>query len=170
MKASQEPPSGLKKDSYLLGWRDVNSFGARSLGIVEVALKNMIVKIDDTLLYTQTDEWVRVEGDTITIGISDYAQKMLRDIVGVELPKKGARASKGQAVAVIESIKATAEIYTPAAGAVAEVNERLREEPELLNKDPYGEGWILKIKLENPKELESLLKPQDYIAKLQTAK
>lgn len=140
------------------------------MGVIEVALKNMNVKIDDTLLYTPTDEWVRVEGDTITIGISDYAQKMLRDIVGVELPKKGVKASKGQAVAVIESIKATAEVYTPLAGTVVEVNERLKEEPELLNKDPYGEGWILKIKLESPGELEKLLKPQDYIAKLQTSK
>ncbi|MDM7275674.1 MAG: glycine cleavage system protein GcvH [Thermoprotei archaeon] len=140
------------------------------MGVIEVALKNMNVKIDDTLLYTPTDEWVRVEGDTITIGISDYAQKMLRDIVGVELPKKGVKTSKGQAVVVIESIKATVEVYTPLAGTVVEVNERLKEEPELLNKDPYGEGWILKIKLESPGELEKLLKPQDYIAKLQTSK
>jgi glycine cleavage system H protein len=119
--------------------------------------------VDDKLLYTETDEWVRVEGEVARVGITDYAQKMLRDVVGVELPRQGAKVKRGQSVAVIESIKATAEVYTPVTGTVVEVNERLRDEPELVNKDPYGGGWIVAVKMDDPKELEQLLKPQEYV-------
>jgi glycine cleavage system H protein len=137
------------------------------MGLIEAQAGNVKFKVDDTLLYTETDEWVKVEGDVARIGVTDYAQKMLRDVVGVELPKPGARVRRGQSVAVIESIKATAEVYTPVTGTVVEVNERLKEEPELVNKDPYGGGWIVAVKIDDPKELEQLLKPQEYIERKQ---
>jgi len=140
------------------------------MGLVEVQARNMRIPVDDTLLYTETDEWVRVEGDIARVGVTDYAQKMLRDVVGVELPKPGSRAERRKAVAVIESVKATAEVYAPLTGVIVEVNERLREEPELINKDPYGGGWILAIRIEDRRELEELLKPQAYIEKIQKGK
>ncbi|MFZ8794797.1 MAG: glycine cleavage system protein GcvH [Acidilobaceae archaeon] len=126
--------------------------------------------VEDKPLYTETDEWVRVEGEVARIGITDYAQKMLKDVVGVELPRQGAKVKRGQSVAVIESIKATAEVYTPVTGTVVEVNEKLRDEPELVNKDPYGNGWIVAVKIDDPKELEQLLKPQEYVERKQQEK
>ena len=138
--------------------------------MIEAQAGNVKFKVGDTLLYTETDEWVKVEGDVARIGVTDYAQKMLRDVVGVELPKQGAKVRRGQSIVVIESIKATAEVYTPVTGTVVEVNERLRDEPELVNKDPYGGGWIVAVKIDDPKELEQLLKPQEYIERKQQKK
>jgi glycine cleavage system H protein len=140
------------------------------MGLIEAQAGNVKFVVDDKLLYTETDEWVRVEGEVARIGITDYAQKMLRDVVGVELPRQGAKVKRGQAIVVIESIKATAEVYTPVTGTVVEVNERLRDEPELVNKDPYGGGWIIAVKMDDPKELEQLLKPQEYIERKQQKK
>jgi glycine cleavage system H protein len=140
------------------------------MGLIEAQAGNVKFKVDDTLLYTETDEWVKVEGDVARIGVTDYAQKMLRDVVGVELPKLGVKVRRGQSIAVIESIKATAEVYAPVTGTVVEVNERLRDEPELVNKDPYGGGWIVAVKMDDPKELEQLLKPQEYIERKQQKK
>jgi len=140
------------------------------MGLIEAQAGNVKFVVDDKLLYTETDEWVRVEGEVARIGITDYAQKMLRDVVGVELPRQGAKVKRGQSVAVIESIKATAEVYTPVTGTVVEVNERLRDEPELVNKDPYGGGWIIAVKMDDPKELEQLLKPQEYVERKQQKK
>jgi len=140
------------------------------MGLIEAQAGNVKFVVDDKLLYTETDEWVRVEGEVARIGITDYAQKMLRDVVGVELPRQGAKVKRGQSVAVIESIKATAEVYTPVTGTVVEVNERLRDEPELVNKDPYGGGWIVAVKMDDPKELEQLLKPQEYVERKQQKK
>ena len=130
----------------------------------EIEAKGMKVVIDDSLLYTETDEWVRVEGDRIVVGITDYAQKMLKDVIGVELPERGRKYSKGEVVAVLESIKATGEVYAPASGTVVDVNERLIEEPELVNKDPYGEGWIFAMKADD--RPEGLLTHQEYAKKL----
>jgi glycine cleavage system H protein len=140
------------------------------MGLIEAQAGNVKFVVDDKLLYTETDEWVRVEGEVARVGITDYAQKMLRDVVGVELPRQGAKVKRGQSVAVIESIKATAEVYTPVTGTVVEVNERLRDEPELVNKDPYSGGWIVAVKMDDPKELEQLLKPQEYIERKQQKK
>jgi len=140
------------------------------MGLIEAQAGNVKFVVDDKLLYTETDEWVRVEGEVARVGITDYAQKMLRDVVGVELPRQGAKVKRGQSVAVIESIKATAEVYTPVTGTVVEVNEKLRDEPELVNKDPYGGGWIIAVKMDDPKELEQLLKPQEYIERKQQKK
>jgi glycine cleavage system H protein len=140
------------------------------MDLIEAQAGNVKFVVDDKLLYTETDEWVRVEGEVARVGITDYAQKMLRDVVGVELPRQGAKVKRGQAIVVIESIKATAEVYTPVTGTVVEVNERLRDEPELVNKDPYGGGWIIAVKMDDPKELEQLLKPQEYVERKQQKK
>lgn len=140
------------------------------MGLIEAQAGNVKFVVDDKLLYTETDEWVRVEGEVARVGITDYAQKMLRDVVGVELPRQGAKVKRGQAIVVIESIKATAEVYTPVTGTVVEVNEKLRDEPELVNKDPYGGGWIVAVKMDDPKELEQLLKPQEYVERKQQKK
>jgi glycine cleavage system H protein len=140
------------------------------MGLIEAQAGNVKFVVDDKLLYTETDEWVRVEGEVARVGITDYAQKMLRDVVGADLPRQGAKVKRGQAIVVIESIKATAEVYTPVTGTVVEVNERLRDEPELVNKDPYGGGWIIAVKIDDPKELEQLLKPQEYVERKQQKK
>lgn len=140
------------------------------MGLIEAQAGNVKFVVEDKLLYTETDEWVRVEGEVARIGITDYAQKMLRDVVGIELPRQGAKVKREQSVAVIESIKATAEVYTPVTGTVVEVNEKLRDEPELVNKDPYGGGWIVAVKMDDPKELEQLLKPQEYAERKQQKK
>lgn len=124
----------------------------------------------DDLLYTESDEWIRREGANVRVGITDYAQRMLKDVVGIELPKVGERVKKGQGVATLESIKATAEIYAPASGTIVEVNSRLSSEPELLNKDPYGEGWIFVMRLESEGDLSDLLSPEAYVAKIQRKK
>ena len=117
-------------------------------------------------LYTETDEWIKVEGDVATVGITDYAQKKLRDIVGVELPEAGRRVKAGEAVATVESVKATADVYAPVSGEVVEVNERLLDEPELINRDPYGEGWMFKMRVEDRSELSRLLTPERYAEKI----
>jgi glycine cleavage system H protein len=140
------------------------------MSLIEAQAGNVKFKVNDKILYTETDEWVKVEGDVARIGVTDYAQKMLRDVVGVELPKQESKVRRGQSIAVIESIKATAEVYTPVTGTVVEVNERLRDEPELVNKDPYGGGWIIAVKIDDPKELEQLLKPQEYVERKQQKK
>jgi len=111
--------------------------------------------------YTESDEWVLLQGDVALVGITDYAQKKLRDIVGVELPETGRRVRRGESIASIESVKAAADVYAPVSGEIVEVNERLYEEPELLNRDPYG-TWIVKIRVENPSEFEELLTPEQY--------
>ncbi|BBD72720.1 glycine cleavage system protein H [Sulfodiicoccus acidiphilus] len=115
-------------------------------------------------LYTDSDEWVKVEKDVLIVGITDYAQKKLRDIIGVDLPKPNTQVRKGDPIAVVESVKAAADIYSPVDGTITEVNERLVESPELLNKDPYGEGWIFKIKPSGP--LANLLTPENYMKKI----
>ena len=115
------------------------------------------------LLYTETDEWVRIEDGKARVGITDYAQKKLTDIVGVELPEPGDEFSKGDPVATLESMKATADVYAPLSGRILEVNERLYEEPEMVNKDPYGEGWLFVLELSNPDEVKELLDDEAYV-------
>ena len=98
----------------------------------------------------------------ITIGVTDYGQKKLREVVYVELPTVGQRVEEGEAIATLESVKASAEVYTPASGKVIEVNSKLVDSPELVNDDPYGEGWIAKIELEEEREFEDLMEPDEY--------
>ncbi|RLG87195.1 MAG: glycine cleavage system protein GcvH [Thermoprotei archaeon] len=112
--------------------------------------------------YTKSDEWVKIENDIAIIGITDYAQRKLRNIVAVELPEINKEVRAGESIAVVESIKTIADVYTPISGIVTEVNEVLMDRPELINDDPYGEGWIVKIKIKDRSELEKLLTPEQY--------
>ncbi len=127
----------------------------------DIVVGPYIVKRDRR--YTRTDEWAKLsEGNIIIVGITDYAQKKLRDIVGVELPEKGRRVSRGEAIASVESVKAVADVYSPVTGVVIDVNESLYDEPERINRDPYGEGWMFTLKPEDLSEFNKLLTPEEY--------
>ncbi len=114
------------------------------------------------LKFSKDHEWLRVAGDTATIGISDYAQEQLGDVVYVELPEIGQKFSAGAQAAVVESVKAASEIYAPASGEVVEVNNALDDNPALVNSDSTGQGWFIKLKLDNPAELEALMDDNSY--------
>lgn len=121
-------------------------------------------EIPAELRYTKTHEWVEDEGDgTVKVGITDHAQDLLGDMVFVELPEVGSLVSAGQECAVVESVKAASDVYSPVAGEVVEVNELLAEHPDLVNKDPYGEGWIMRIQLDAA-EGNPLIDAEDYAA------
>ncbi|MFI5366969.1 MAG: glycine cleavage system protein GcvH [Candidatus Binatia bacterium] len=112
--------------------------------------------------YSKEHEWVLVEGHVATIGITDFAQDQLGDIVFVELPAVGDKVSKEDAFGVVESVKAVSDIYAPVSGKVLEVNDDLPENPEMLNEDPYGDGWIIKIEMSDPDELNDLMTAAEY--------
>jgi glycine cleavage system H protein len=112
--------------------------------------------------YTKEHEWVRVEGDTGIVGITDHAQHELGDIVYVDLPKVGTELEKGKTLGSVESVKAVSDIYSPVSGEVAEINEKLATTPELLNADAHGEAWLVKIKLKAPDQIKDLLSAADY--------
>ncbi len=114
------------------------------------------------LLYTKEHEWVSVNDNVATIGITDYAQGELGDIVFVELPKVGDETRQMEPFGTIEAVKAVSELYAPVTGKVVEVNEELQDSPELINQDPYGKGWMIKVELSQPDELDKLLSPKDY--------
>ena len=115
-----------------------------------------------TTRYTKDHEYIRVEGDTAVVGISDYAQEQLGDVVYVELPAVGKTLEKGGEAAVVESVKAASEVYAPVSGEVVEVNGDLEGAPGAINEDPAGKGWFLKLKLKNPSELEELMTEEQY--------
>ena len=115
-----------------------------------------------TTRYTKDHEYVRVEGDSAVVGISDYAQEQLGDVVYVELPAVGQTLDKGAEAAVVESVKAASEVYAPVSGEVVEVNGDLEGAPGAINEDPAGKGWFLKLKLKNPSELEELMTEEQY--------
>ena len=112
--------------------------------------------------YTTEHEWVLVEGDTGTIGITDHAQDELGDIVYVDLPKAGARVEQGKSLGSVESVKAVSDIYSPVSGEVTDVNHALADAPETLNSDPHGAGWLVKIRLSAPAETDGLMSAADY--------
>lgn len=114
------------------------------------------------LKYSKGHEWVRVDRDIAIMGVTDFAQKQLTDIVFVELPEKGKKVERGKHMAVIESVKSVSDVFSPVTGKVIEVNEKLKDNPELINKDPYGEGWIAKIKMANKDELNNLMSSEKY--------
>jgi len=118
----------------------------------------------DNFRYTKEHEWVKVEGDTGTVGITDHAQKELGDIVYVDLPKPGATAEKGKVVGSVESVKAVSDIYSPVSGEVTAANDLLATAPEKLNQDPHGEAWLFKLKLSSPDEMKELMSAADYAA------
>ena len=121
----------------------------------------------DDLKYTETHEWIRSEGEIATVGITDFAQDSLGDIVFLELPKPGTIFQQGETVGVVESVKTVSDILAPVSGEIKEVNSGLESSPESVNKDPYGKGWLFKISLANIDEITSLLSSSDYTAKVE---
>jgi len=112
--------------------------------------------------FTEKHEWVKVDGDIAAVGISDYAQKELGDVVYVELPVVGDTLEQGDACSNIESVKAVSDIYSPVGGEIVEVNEDLEDAPETINKDPYGDGWIFKVRMDDPGQLDDLMDAAAY--------
>lgn len=112
--------------------------------------------------YTKEHEWVQVEGDIATIGITDHAQHELGDIVYVDLPKTGAQLEQGKSFGSVESVKAVSDVYAPVSGQVTDVNSTLADAPEKLNEDPHGAAWLVKVKLSNPSEVQNLMTPAEY--------
>ncbi|TAJ78136.1 glycine cleavage system protein GcvH [bacterium] len=123
--------------------------------------------IPENLRYHKEHEWVRAEGKTATIGISDFAQEALGDIVYLEIPKAGTQVKYGNEITEIESTKTTSPLYAPVGGKIVAVNEKLKEKPELINQDPYGEGWVVVVEMADPKEVEKLMTAKEYDAFLQ---
>ena len=115
-----------------------------------------------TVRFTDEHEWIRVDGDIATVGITDYAQNQLGDVVYVELPKPGQKVEKGKQAAVVESVKAASEVFAPVTGEVIEANQALADEPATVNADPMGRGWFMKLKLANKGELEGLMDEAGY--------
>ncbi len=133
----------------------------------------MTIENPRDLRYSKEHEWVRVEGDTATMGISDYAQHALTDIVYVELPKEGREFKQFESVAVVESVKSVSDVYAPLSGKVVAVNKAVVEKPELVNTEPFTNGWLFKFKVKTPSgaaELDKLMTPEQYDAYLQTLK
>ncbi|HEU5397005.1 MAG TPA: glycine cleavage system protein GcvH [Verrucomicrobiae bacterium] len=122
--------------------------------------------VPSDLKYAKSHEWVRVSGDTATVGITDHAQHELTDIVFVELPETGRRVKAGEACAVVESVKTASDIYSPVSGEIIETNPNVVADPSLVNKDPHAGGWFFKIKLSHPADLNALLSPEQYTAQI----
>lgn len=120
------------------------------------------MNIPRDLRYTPSHEWVRVKGEVATVGVTDYAQQQLSDLTFVELPEPGDEVSVSDEVGVIESVKAASDLYAPVSGRILEVNRRVVDQPEIVNSDPYGEGWLFKVSLSNPDDLGELLDADQY--------
>jgi glycine cleavage system H protein len=118
--------------------------------------------VPDNLRYTKDHEWIRVDGDIATVGITDHAQQELGDIVFVELPKVGAQFDQSASFGSVESVKAVSDVYSPAAGEVTEVNSALADAPEKVNADPYGDGWIMKLRLRDAQQVSGLMSAAEY--------
>jgi len=121
-----------------------------------------VSQIPDELFYTKEHEWIRVEVDSVVIGITDHAQDALTDIVYIELPESGQTFEEMGEFAIVESVKSASPIFAPLSGIILEVNDALEDAPELMNEDPYGEGWIVRMKLDNPDAVSGLMSPTDY--------
>ncbi|MFM2604858.1 glycine cleavage system protein GcvH [Vibrio diabolicus] len=120
--------------------------------------------MDKTLKFTDSHEWVRDNGDgTVTLGISEHAQEMLGDVVFVDLPDAEDEVEAGESFSLVESVKAASDIYSPVTGEIVEINEELEDSPELINEEPYEGGWIVKVKLSNPSELDDLKDAEEYL-------
>lgn len=120
------------------------------------------MNIPENLKYTKDHEWVKIDGDTATVGVTDFAQEQLGDVVFVEVETEGESLQKGDVFGTIEAVKTVSDMYMPISGEVAEVNPKLEDAPETVNEDPYGEGWMIKIKFDNKDELNDLLSADDY--------
>ena len=122
------------------------------------------MNLPEDIKYSKEHEWIKVSGNIAIIGVSDYAQDQLGEVVFVELPDEGEEFEKGDAFGVIESVKSVNDIYAPISGRIVEVNDPVADSPEIVNEDPYGEGWLVKIEMTDPKELADLMSAKDYEA------
>jgi glycine cleavage system H protein len=120
------------------------------------------MKFPEDLLYTESHEWVRDEGTQVRIGLTDYAQSQLKDIVYVELPEVGSIFKKGESIGVVESVKTVADLFSPITGKVVDTNFALKDHPQFVNEDPYGKGWILKMEVSDREEFKTLLSAKSY--------
>ena len=121
-----------------------------------------MANVPENLHYSKDHEWVKVDGDVATVGVTDYAQNAMGDVVYVELPSVGDKFDSHEAFGSVESVKAVSEIFIPVAGEIAEVNESLNDTPEVVNSDPYGAGWMIKVKMDNPGEADAMLTSAEY--------
>ena len=122
----------------------------------------MAEEVRDDLRYTETHEWLKIQGDTAIIGITDHAQAELTDIVFVELPEVGKEIKKGEELCVVESVKSVSEIYSPISGKVVDVNKKLDDSPEIINESPYDDGWLVELEIKDKSELDGLLDAESY--------
>ncbi len=120
------------------------------------------MNLPEELKYTKQHEWIKLDGETATIGITDFAQNQLTDIVFVDLPEKGKQVEKDKVAMVVESVKSVSDIFSPLSGEIVEVNSELSDNPEQINKDPYDKGWMFKLKLSKKEEYETLMSAEDY--------
>lgn len=116
----------------------------------------------EDLRYTKEHEWARLKGDVVTIGITEYAQDSLGEIVFVELPEEGAEVNQGESIGSLESVKAVSDLFSPISGTVSEINDSLSDSPEMINEDPYGDAWMVRIKISNKSELDGLMDAASY--------
>jgi glycine cleavage system H protein len=128
----------------------------------QTGLNINIMSVPDNCKYTDKHEWIRMEGEEAYIGITDYAQGELGDIVYIEIETVGEKLAAGEAFGTIEAVKTVSDLFMPVSGEVLEFNSKLEDEAELVNKDPYGEGWMIRVSIDNPAELDSLLSPEKY--------
>ena len=128
-----------------------------------------MMKFPENLLYAETHEWVKDEGGRVTIGLTDYAQGQLKDIVYVELPEVGSMFHKGDSIGVVESVKTAADVFSPVTGKVVEANLSLKDFPQYINEDPYGKGWILKMEVQDREELKGFLSSGAYQGLISTS-
>ena len=126
------------------------------------------MNIPDNLFYTKEHEWARIEGDEAFFGITDYAQSMLSDLVYLNLPEVGTQVKQSEAYGAVEAVKAASDIYAPLSGQVIAVNEAVKADPGIVNRDPYGEGWLIKVKISDPGEKANLMSGPDYSAYIAT--
>lgn len=133
--------------------------------LYEVLVREMS-DVPDGLFYTKEHEWIRVDGDEVVIGITDHAQNALTDIVYIELPEVGETCEDMGEFAIVESVKSASPIFAPLAGEITAVNEDLEDTPELMNEDPYGQGWIIRMRLDDSSAVEQLMSPADYKAEI----
>lgn len=130
--------------------------------MVNIAIQITIMNFPDNLRYTKEHEWIRLEGDEATIGITDFAQHELGDIVYVEIETLGHQMNAGDVFGTVEAVKTVSDLFLPVNGTVTEINPKLNTHPELVNNDPYGEGWMVKMKLSNPADAEALMSKDAY--------
>jgi glycine cleavage system H protein len=161
MQSLSKPPFTSAKGAARAVQQDEEEIAPRSV-LREILSEDEMSTYPEQYRYTKEHEWVNIEGDTGTIGITFHAQEQLGDIVYVDLPKTGTKIEKGKTMGSVESVKAVSDIYSPVSGEVISVNEMLSTTPEELNKDPHGKAWLVKIKLSAPNETEGLMTAADY--------